>query len=87
VGGRHRRIEVQDWTWANKHETLSEKQKQKRTGGIAQVIEYLPSKGTDLSSNPGKDKKKKTKRQNEILVWLCCTSVLLQLPTAQVEVE
>jgi hypothetical protein len=31
----------------------------KRAGGMAQVLEYLPSKGEALSSNPSTKKKKK----------------------------
>jgi hypothetical protein len=31
----------------------------KKSGGLAQVIEHLPSKGKDLSSNLSTEKKKK----------------------------
>jgi hypothetical protein len=44
LGGRGKKITV--WNWSGqKHETLSENQKKsKRVGGMAQVVEHLPSK-------------------------------------------
>jgi hypothetical protein len=41
------------------HETLSQKYStQKRAEGVAQVVEYLPSKSEALSSNPNTAKNK-----------------------------
>jgi hypothetical protein len=46
---------------------LPEKQlKQKRSGGMVQVIEYLPSKRETLSSNPGSVKEGEKKAQAPI---------------------
>jgi hypothetical protein len=36
----------------------------KKSGGLAQVIEQLPSKGKDLSSNLSTEKKKKEERKS-----------------------
>jgi hypothetical protein len=45
------------------------------TGGVAQVVEHLPSKHEVLSSNPStaKKKKKETKKENEVCL---CDGIL-----------
>jgi hypothetical protein len=39
----------------------------KKDGGMAQVVEHLPSKCTNLSSNPST---KERKKESKILIWL-----------------
>jgi hypothetical protein len=48
----------------HKYEILSQKRtKSKRTSGIAEVVEYLPSKHKALSSNHSTTKKKRERRK------------------------
>jgi hypothetical protein len=42
---------------------LKNKPKAKRAGGVAEVVECLPSKPEALSSNPSNSKKKKKKKK------------------------
>jgi hypothetical protein len=54
-----RKIEVQGQPWQIVCETLSQKYPtQKRAGGVAQVLERLPSKCKTLSLNSSTTKKK-----------------------------
>jgi hypothetical protein len=41
----------------------------KRAGGMAQVIEHLPSKCEDLNSNPSTAKNKKRKEKGYLLQY------------------
>jgi hypothetical protein len=47
------------------YETLPGKRKSKRTWGVDQVVEHLPSKWEALSSIPSDAKKKKKKKWEE----------------------
>jgi hypothetical protein len=49
VGGMAKRIMVQCWPWVNRRPYLKNN-KAKMAGGMAQEIEYLPSKHKVLSS-------------------------------------
>jgi hypothetical protein len=53
MGSLSRRTAVQGWPWTKTREPISKITKAKRAGGIAQVIEFLPSKYTTLRSSPG----------------------------------
>jgi hypothetical protein len=66
-----RRITVQSQPWANSlRDPISNKQKKKNhktgAGGVAQVVECLPSKHKTLSSNPSTGKKKKNCTENQL---------------------
>jgi hypothetical protein len=47
--------------WAKSENLISKIIKAKRVGGMAQAVEYLPSKYKAPSSSPSTDKKKKKK--------------------------
>jgi hypothetical protein len=49
-----------------KQDPISKITREKRTGGIAHTVEYLPSKHEALSSNHSIIKKKKKERKKEI---------------------
>jgi hypothetical protein len=70
--------------WAKKHETLSKKNKikikQKLAGGVAQVVDCLPSQGMALSSNPSAAKEKKKKAR-------CWWLTLIILATWEAEIR
>jgi hypothetical protein len=58
--GRDQKVHCLKPAWENSlWEPFSKKPTQKRTGGVAQVIENLPSKHEVLRANPSITKKKK----------------------------
>jgi hypothetical protein len=57
-----RKIEVQSQPRANSSQGPTSKKKKKRAGGVAQVVEDLPSKREALRSNPMLKKKQQGKK-------------------------
>jgi hypothetical protein len=59
---------------------------QHRTGGVAQVVEYLPCKCQALRKNPIQKKKKKTQKQPRLVEWCLPNSggPEVQTPSAEV---
>jgi hypothetical protein len=69
-----RRITVQGQPEQIVCKILSQKcPKQKRAGGVAQVVEHLPSRCEVLNSNP-KDCQKKKKASSGMMVSVCTPS-------------
>jgi D-mannonate dehydratase len=69
LGGRWEDLEFKT-SLGKVSETLSQKQnKNKRTGGIAQVVEHLPSKFNVLSWVQSQVLKKEKKRKEKRIYW------------------
>jgi hypothetical protein len=68
-GSTNRRIEIQD-SPGIKQDNIS-KINEKSTSGVAQVVEYLPSKGEALSSTPNMARKKKKAFMVSLGLFIC----------------